>query len=165
MPRPVRKIFQALLAVLCCAAPLTAQPGQEPDAAMTRPEEPAPDRVERARAILAEVPAVDGHNDLPWQFRERVGNRMERMDIAATDAALEPPLHTDVPRLRAGGLGAQFWSVYVPARCRAGGGRRRCWSRSTWSHRMAERYPDDLRDGLPPPTTSADLRGRQGSRR
>jgi len=52
---------------------------------------------------------VDGHNDLPWAMRG-VGYDFDRVDIAQS----QPQLHTDLPRLRAGGMGAQFWSVYVP---------------------------------------------------
>jgi membrane dipeptidase len=54
-------------------------------------------------------PVVDGHNDLPWAMR-RVDYDFARCDIAQP----QPHLHTDLPRMRAGGVGAQFWSVYVP---------------------------------------------------
>jgi len=54
---------------------------------------------------------VDGHNDLPWAMRG-VGYDFDRVDIAQP----QPQLHTDLPRLRAGGMGAQFWSVFVPCR-------------------------------------------------
>ncbi|GHF63808.1 dipeptidase [Streptomyces mashuensis] len=64
----------------------------------------------RARALLAEHPVVDGHNDLPWALREQVRYNLDRRDIATDQSA---DLHTDLPRLRAGGVGAQFWSVYV----------------------------------------------------
>ena len=63
-----------------------------------------------ARALLAEFPVVDGHNDLPWALREQVRYDLDARDIAADQGA---HLHTDIPRLRAGGVGAQFWSVYV----------------------------------------------------
>lgn len=53
----------------------------------------------------------DGHNDLPWQIRDFANSSFDEMDIAVH----QPKLHTDIPRLRAGGLKAQFWSVYVPA--------------------------------------------------
>ena len=54
---------------------------------------------------------LDGHNDLPWSLRQRSG-----LDLAGVDlAAGVPALQTDLPRLRAGGVGAQFWSVFVPA--------------------------------------------------
>jgi membrane dipeptidase len=52
---------------------------------------------------------VDGHNDLPWAMRG-VGYDFDAVDIATS----QPQLHTDLPRLRAGSLGAQFWSVFVP---------------------------------------------------
>ncbi|GHB27302.1 dipeptidase [Streptomyces chryseus] len=67
-------------------------------------------RVDRARELLAAHPVVDGHNDLPWALREQVRYDLDRRDIAADQSA---SLHTDIPRLRAGGVGAQFWSVYV----------------------------------------------------
>ncbi|GHD95857.1 dipeptidase [Streptomyces naganishii] len=68
--------------------------------------------LERTRALLREFPVVDGHNDLPWALREQV-----RYDLAARDIAgpQDAHLHTDIPRLREGGVGAQFWSVYVRA--------------------------------------------------
>ncbi|KOX18195.1 membrane dipeptidase [Streptomyces sp. NRRL F-6491] len=66
-----------------------------------------------ARELLAGHPVVDGHNDLPWALREQVRYDLDRMDIAADQSA---SLHTDLARLRAGGVGAQFWSVYVPCR-------------------------------------------------
>ena len=69
------------------------------------------DTADRIRALLAEHPVVDGHNDLPWQARERVAYDWSRLDIATPGQ----PTHTDLPRLRAGGVGAQFWSVFVPA--------------------------------------------------
>jgi membrane dipeptidase len=53
---------------------------------------------------------VDGHNDLAWAIREAYGYDLDAIDLAAGVASL----HTDIPRLRAGGVGAQFWSVYVP---------------------------------------------------
>ncbi|MFI9627196.1 dipeptidase [Streptomyces sp. NPDC052042] len=67
-------------------------------------------RLERARELLAEHPVVDGHNDLPWALREQVQYDLDARDIATDQSA---HLHTDIPRLRAGGVGAQFWSVYV----------------------------------------------------
>ncbi|WP_030021670.1 dipeptidase [Streptomyces monomycini] len=66
--------------------------------------------LEAARALLAEHPVVDGHNDLPWALREQVRYDLDRRDIAGDQTG---HLHTDIPRLRAGGVGAQFWSVYV----------------------------------------------------
>lgn len=81
---------------------------------------PSTEHLATARRILREVPLVDGHNDIPWSIRERVGMRLSEVDLAADLSTKafpnEPrPLQTDIPRLRAGGIGAQFWSVYVPA--------------------------------------------------
>ena len=64
-----------------------------------------------ARALLADTPVFDGHNDLPWALRASAGSDPALIDIAT---AL-PNTHTDLPRLAAGGVGAQFWSVFVPA--------------------------------------------------
>ena len=60
---------------------------------------------------MSALRVVDGHNDLPWAMRG-VGYDFDRVDIAQP----QPQLHTDLPRLRTGGMGAQFWSVYVPCR-------------------------------------------------
>ncbi|MEU3777965.1 dipeptidase [Streptomyces sp. NPDC032472] len=70
----------------------------------------AADRLAEARALLAEHPVVDGHNDLPWALRQQVRYDLDRRDLAGDQSG---HLHTDIPRLRAGGVGAQFWSVYV----------------------------------------------------
>jgi membrane dipeptidase len=67
----------------------------------------------RVLEILRTTPLIDGHNDLPWALREGFGNDPHALDLRANQAATV--LHTDIPRLRAGGVGGQFWSVYVPA--------------------------------------------------
>ncbi len=66
---------------------------------------------DEAREIHFSGLLFDGHNDLPWQLREVANSSFDLMDISQH----QPKLHTDIPRLRAGGLKAQFWSVYVPA--------------------------------------------------
>jgi membrane dipeptidase len=53
----------------------------------------------------------DGHNDLPWEMRTKADSSFDKRDIAQP----QPKMHTDIPRLKAGGVKAQFWSVYVPA--------------------------------------------------
>lgn len=67
--------------------------------------------LQRARRIHESLPVVDGHNDLPWALRTAVGGNL---DVADPSGAL-PEFHTDIPRLIEGGVGGQFWSVYVPA--------------------------------------------------
>ncbi|MEU1402020.1 dipeptidase [Streptomyces sp. NPDC005728] len=65
-----------------------------------------------ARALLREFPVVDGHNDLPYALRKQVRYDLDALDLAAPQNG---NLHTDLPRLREGGVGAQYWSVYVPS--------------------------------------------------
>jgi membrane dipeptidase len=67
--------------------------------------------VDRARAILREVPVIDGHNDTAYQFTDRK-KAFGEIDLRDT-SKLSPAMHTDIARLRKGGVGAQFWSVYV----------------------------------------------------
>ena len=80
----------------------------------------------------------DGHNDLPWAARERNDVRFEKIDLWN-----EPKLHTDIPRLRAGNVGAQFWSVYVPARTRqAGTAFQTTMEQIDCVYAMVKKYPD-----------------------
>ncbi len=76
-------------------------------------ETPAPDArlLEHARRLHKQVPLIDGHNDYPWEVREKAQFDLDKLDISKA----QPATMTDIPRLRAGGVGGQFWSVYVPA--------------------------------------------------
>jgi len=65
---------------------------------------------ERITELLRRAPVFDGHNDLAWALRKQVDYDLTARDIAVH----QPTLHTDIPRLRAGAVGAQFFSVYVP---------------------------------------------------
>lgn len=69
----------------------------------------------RLDRIVRIAPIIDGHNDLPWAIRDDHGNDLANVDLNSDTRLLTPPLHTDIPRLRAGRVGGQFWSVYVPA--------------------------------------------------
>jgi len=68
--------------------------------------------MELARKVLRSTPLIDGHNDLPWAIRE---NPAAPRDVLAYDLRRRTPGNTDLERLRQGGVGGQFWSVYVPA--------------------------------------------------
>jgi membrane dipeptidase len=93
----------AAVAVALCI-PIAAQ-----DAA---PKKRGPVRLtDEALAIHRSALLVDGHNDLPWALRDKKDPYLRRLDVARP----QPDLHTDIPRLRTGGVGAQFWSAYVPA--------------------------------------------------
>ncbi|KQO50308.1 dipeptidase [Sphingomonas sp. Leaf257] len=68
----------------------------------------------RVESALARAPIVDGHNDLPWELRDS-DLLPESPSLATGTAALPHPLQTDLPRLERGGVGGQFWSVWIPA--------------------------------------------------
>ncbi|HEY2785042.1 MAG TPA: dipeptidase [Fimbriiglobus sp.] len=115
----------------------------------TRADDP-PRKSSRAPVVLSEQalrihrdnPVIDGHNDLPWELRRKDNMASFRsIDIAR----LQPQLHTDIPRLRKGGVGAQFWSVYVPAdTAEKGTAVRTTLEQIDVVHRMIQRYPNDL---------------------
>lgn len=73
----------------------------------------------RIDKVLARTPLIDGHNDVPWAVRQRVGVHPDRIDLTQDTSGLKEPngpgMMTDIPRLKAGRLGGQFWSVYIPA--------------------------------------------------
>ncbi|MFG3139849.1 dipeptidase [Streptomyces sp. NPDC048211] len=103
------------------------------------------DRLEQARELLAEYPVVDGHNDLPWALREQVGYDLDARDIATDQSA---HLHTDIPRLRAGGVGAQFWSVYVRSDMAGDDAVSATLEQIDAVAELLERHPADLRRAL-----------------
>lgn len=122
----MNRIFAAAALGLLMAAPAAAQ------------------TPEQARAILDATPLIDGHNDLPWALRQRFGSDVHGVDLTADQTGLRPPLHTDIARLRAGGVGAQFWSVYVPASLPPLEAARATFEQIDVVNRMAAAHPDAL---------------------
>ncbi|WP_030377543.1 MULTISPECIES: dipeptidase [unclassified Streptomyces] len=104
--------------------------------------------LDAARELLREFPVVDGHNDLPWALREQVHYDLDARDIAG---AQQDHLHTDIPRLRAGGVGAQFWSVYV--RSDLPGAVTATLEQIDCVRQLIDRHPDALRAAY----TAADM--------
>jgi membrane dipeptidase len=96
----------------------------------------------RIDRILREVPLIDGHNDLPEQYDERVKNHLAKIDIRQDQSKLTPALHTDIPRLRQGRVGGQFWSVYVPVTLKGADAVRAVLEQIDVVHRLEELYPD-----------------------
>jgi len=88
---------RGIVALFVLAAPFAA--AQETDAAL----------LARARAILERAPLIDTHNDLPSMLIERNGGNLAGLDLGV----VHPELCADIPRLREGGVGAQYWSVYT----------------------------------------------------
>ena len=117
-------LLAASVAVLAFAAPAAAQDGEA-----------------RAREILRTTPLIDGHNDLPWALRQGFGNDPHRVDLT-TNLDASTDLHTDIPRLRAGGMGGQFWSVYVPASMTPLDAMRATFEQVDSVNRMVAAYPD-----------------------
>ena len=99
-----------------------------------------PRLLDRARALLRAHPLVDGHNDLPWAIRQ---DPEARGDPARYDLARRTRGQTDLPRLRDGGVGGQFWSVYVPAELGSGYARAQL-EQLDLARRMIARHPADL---------------------
>ncbi|MEU3495204.1 dipeptidase [Kitasatospora cineracea] len=104
-----------------------------------------PELLDRARAVLRTTPVVDGHNDLPWAMRAQAGYDLDAVDLAADQSHR---LHTDLGRLRAGGVGAQFWSVYVPAELAGDDAVSATLEQVDFVRAMAERHPGHLRLAL-----------------
>lgn len=97
------------------------------------------DLLARARALHRQTPLIDGHNDYPWALRE---NNVER-DIGKLDISTpQPKIHTDIARLREGGVGGQFWSVYVPVSMQGPAAIRATLEQIDIVHRMVRRYPE-----------------------
>ncbi len=94
--------------------------------------------VEQALAIHRESPLIDGHNDLPWRYRERVSGDLSKIDLRQW----QPDLHTDIPRLKQGSVGGQFWSVYVPASTQGKEAVRATLEQIDIVYQMMDRYSD-----------------------
>ena len=122
----------AFLSVLCLATETHGQsetPTDRADVVMT----------DEGWRVHKTCIVIDGHNDLPYQVRKDGESSFDNIDIAQP----QPDLHTDIPRLRQGGLGAQFWSAYVPpSTIQDGGGARYTLEQIDLIHRMIARYPD-----------------------
>ena len=103
---------------------------------------------ERVQQILKSAPVFDGHNDLPWVIRQKVGGDVEGYDIS-----VRAQFDTDIPRLRKGGVGAQFWSVYVPSSLSPAAAMTVQLEQIDIAKRMIELYPEDLMLA----TTAADI--------
>jgi membrane dipeptidase len=142
MRRLVRWGPLALAVGLCFATCQIGTTQQAPDnskaAVDLKPREPVKVSDEALR-IHREAIVIDGHNDLPWQFREKKDLSFQRIDISKP----QKNLHTDIPRLRQGGMGAQFWSAWVPTESmKDGTAVRQTLEQIDVIHRMVRGYPD-----------------------
>ena len=103
-----------------------------------------PQLLERARELHKKSPLIDGHNDLPWQYRQRVSRALSKIDIAQS----QPELHTDIRRLHEGGVGGQFWSVYVSTELPEGDYVQATFEQVDVVHNMLRQYPETFQLAL-----------------
>jgi membrane dipeptidase len=94
--------------------------------------------LDRARALHKQQPLLDGHNDYPWELREKAQRDLDKLDLARS----QPSIMTDINRLRAGGVGAQFWSVYVPGDLQGQTAVTATLEQIDIVHRMIRKYPE-----------------------
>lgn len=120
--------------------------------ALAKPKATTPEQ--RVEKVLAATPVIDGHNDLPWEIRESYDSWRKPLDLEADTSKLEPRLQTDLPRMKKGGMGAQFWSVWIPADLKGDEAIRVTLEQIDVVHRMVERYPGRLEMA----STAADIR-------
>jgi membrane dipeptidase len=132
-------------AALLPALGLAAQPSSDYSARLTR--------------ILKQTPLIDGHNDLPWELRTRLQGKVAAIDLRQDTAAIPPPaggvaLMTDIPRLRRGQVGGQFWSVWIPVDTHGPLAVQMTFEQIDLVHAMAQHYPLDFAMAY----TAADVR-------
>lgn len=102
-------------------------------------QQPAADLLARARALHKQAILIDGHNDYPWALREHDPARdLDKLDIRNP----QPSIMTDIPRLKEGGIGGQFWSVYVPVELQGQKAVTATLEQIDIVHRMVRKYPD-----------------------
>jgi membrane dipeptidase len=104
---------------------------------------------QRIERVLAQTPLIDGHNDLPWEIRTRFDSDLSRVDLSRSTLTLpapegSPPLMTDIPRLRSGHVGAQFWSVFIPVEVTGTAAVQMTIEQIDIVKQMCARYPQDL---------------------
>src|SRR5258706_239066 len=102
------------------------------------------------RKILRDTPLIDGHNDLPWQYRKH-SNDFSGINLRTSTQSLK--LVTDIPRLREGCVGGQFWSVYIPSEMNGPGGVKAVLEQIDVVHQLIAQYPDTFELAL----TAADV--------
>ena len=109
----------------------------------------AQDYGQRVEKVLSQTPLIDGHNDLPWEIRERYKSDFALIDLASDTRHLpveagQAALMTDIPRLRAGQVGAQFWSVWIPVSSQGFEAVQLTLEQMDVVKRMAAQYPADF---------------------
>ncbi|XP_029951230.1 dipeptidase 1-like [Salarias fasciatus] len=100
----------------------------------------AHETLDRALRLMSETPLIDGHNDLPWKLRQIFNNKINKVDLNTLSTT-----HTNIPKIKAGRLGAQFWSAYVPCDTQDKDAVRQTLEQIDLIHRMCNKYPETFR--------------------
>ncbi|KAM6942576.1 dipeptidase 1 [Xenentodon cancila] len=93
--------------------------------------------ITRALRLMSETPLIDGHNDLPWQLRKQFNNELNKVDLHTLGTT-----HTNIPKIKQGRFGAQFWSAYVPCETQYKDAVRQTLEQIDVIHRMCQKYPE-----------------------
>ncbi|MGZ8997936.1 MAG: dipeptidase [Allosphingosinicella sp.] len=109
---------------------------------------------QRVERVLRDTPVIDGHNDLPWEIRDAYDQWRQPLQLEADTSALPHPLQTDLPRLKQGHVGAQFWSVWIPGTLAGPEAVQTTLEQIDIVHRMVARHPGRLELAR----TAADIR-------
>src|SRR4051794_26429793 len=109
MTSKIKLIASSLVASMAIFG--TCQTGR---AAENVPAKPSAEQIAEVKKILREVPLIDGHNDVPWQYRKQANCDINGIDRGGDPGRLKSRRATDIPRWGGGGVGGQFWSVYIP---------------------------------------------------
>jgi len=118
--------------------------------AATAAEPADPKIAARIDRVLARTPLIDGHNDLPWEIRTRAASKLEGVDLKSDTSKAPSPeeggrgLMTDIPRMRVGRMGGQFWSVWIPSSITGPAAVQTTLEQMDLVKRLAERYPADF---------------------
>ena len=104
----------------------------------------------RVGKILKRTPLIDGHNDLPILYTMRAGGDLSKLPFRGNLEVIAKPTHTDLPRMRKGMVGAQFWSVFIPITKYAGepGDTGKVLKQIDIVHRLVEENQSDLEIAL-----------------
>jgi len=134
------RALTGIITMVCAVGVQALRGAEKPAQAGAGAKDRQPVKVtDEALRIHREAILVDGHNDLPYQFRHKGDLSFRQFDIARP----QPKLHTDIPRLRQGGVGAQFWSAYVSTQTmKTGTSVKETLEQIDVIQRMVQQYPD-----------------------
>ncbi|XP_059215519.1 dipeptidase 1 isoform X1 [Centropristis striata] len=122
-------MFSSVISAVCLALWISSAVNSAEDEHMTR-----------ALQLMSETPLIDGHNDLPWQLRKQFNNELNKVDLNKLETT-----HTNIPKIKKGRLGAQFWSAYVPCETQYKDAVRQTLEQIDVVHRLCQKYPETFK--------------------